>query len=113
MKTQGERLREERERLGLSQTDFAAIGGLKKLAQISYEQDKRSPDGGYFAAIAAAGADVQYIITGERSDKPLPQREVALLDNYRQSDERGKRIIEQTASVAAESLDVKQEWKAG
>lgn len=108
MKTQGERLREERERLGFNQTDFAAIGGLKKLAQLSYEQDKRSPDGGYFAAIAAAGADVQYIITGERSDKVLPQREAALLDNYRQSDERGRRIIEQTASAAAEPLEMRQ-----
>ncbi|MDG4552851.1 MAG: transcriptional regulator [Candidatus Competibacter sp.] len=102
MKTQGERLREERERLGFNQTDFAAIGGLKKLAQINYEQDKRAPDSAYLAAIAAAGADVQYIITGQRSVERLPSREAALLDNYRHSDEKGRKIIEQTAFATAE-----------
>lgn len=108
MKTQGERLREERERLGFNQTDFAALGGLKKLAQIGYEQDKRSPDSAYLAAISAAGADVLYVITGQRSGEALPKREAALLDNYRQTDEQGKRIIEQTASAAAEPHEVKQ-----
>ncbi len=107
-KTKGERLREERERLEFNQTDFAAIGGMKKLAQISYEQDKRSPDGEYFSAIAAVGADVQYIITGRRSGEMLPPRESALVENYRATDEKGKRIIEQTASAAAQPLDVKK-----
>lgn len=105
MNTQGERLREERERLGFNQTDFAALGGLTKLTQLNYEQNKRAPDGTYLAAIAKVGADVQYIITGQRSGERLPSREAALLDNYRQSDERGKRIIEQTANLAAEPCE--------
>lgn len=108
MDTKGARLREERERLGFNQADFAAIGGLQKLAQIKYEQDKRAPDGDYFAAIAAVGADVLYIITGQRTGSALPHREAALIDNYRQSDERGKRIIEQTASAAAQPDELKR-----
>lgn len=111
MKTQGVRLREERERLGLNQTDFAAIGGLKKLAQISYEQDKRSPDGVYFAAIAAIGADVQYIITGQRSGAVLPPREAALLDNYRHCDDQGRRMIEGVADLAAQPSALKASGK--
>lgn len=111
MKTQGERLREERERLGLNQTDFAAIGGLKKLAQLSYEQDKRSPDGVYFEAIAAVGSDVQYIITGQRSAVVLPPREAALLDNYRYCDDQGRRMIEGVADLAAQSPPLKTSGK--
>ena len=45
---------------------------------------------------------MQYIITGQRSGERLPNREASLLDNYRHSDERGKKFIEQTATLAAE-----------
>lgn len=62
-----ERLKEERIRLGLNQSQFAAIGGVQKGAQINYEQGKRNPDSDYLAAIAISGVDVQYILTGVRS----------------------------------------------
>lgn len=62
----GDRLRSERERLGLNQTEFGQLGGVKKLAQINYEKGDRQPDAAYLAAIAAAGADVLYILTGSR-----------------------------------------------
>lgn len=63
----GERLREERERLGYNQTDFGAFGGVGKKAQSNYEGNGRSPDADYLAGIAKAGADIAYIITGVRS----------------------------------------------
>ena len=63
--------------------------------------------------LEAMGADAVYILTGRRSCGALPPREAALVDNYRATDERGRRIIEQTASVAAESFDMKQGKKAG
>lgn len=63
----GERLREERIRLGLSQTVFGTKGGVTKKTQMLYEADERSPDGVYLAAIAMAKADVLYILTGQRS----------------------------------------------
>lgn len=66
MSTFGERLREERQRLGLNQTEFAACANVQKRAQINYESGERSPDADYLTAIAAAGADVQYIVTGVR-----------------------------------------------
>lgn len=62
-----ERLKEERIRLGLNQTDFGAIGGVQKNSQVKYESGARHPDAPYLEAIAAAGADVNYILTGARA----------------------------------------------
>jgi transcriptional regulator with XRE-family HTH domain len=64
--TIGQRLRQERERLGMNQTDFAEVGGASKRAQIRYEADERSPDAHYLAAIAKAGADILFFVTGKK-----------------------------------------------
>ena len=69
--TIGKRLKEERERLGFNQTDFAAIGGVGRKSQFNYEDDERKADSAYLSAIAAIGADVRYILTGQR-DGPKP-----------------------------------------
>lgn len=58
--------------------------------------------------MAAAGADVLYILTGQRSQPAppaaeLPPRVRALVDNYIHTDETGRQIIEATASAAAQS----------
>jgi DNA-binding XRE family transcriptional regulator len=66
----GCRLKEERERLGLSQTAFAALGGASKGSQILYEKGKPCPSD-YLSAIAAHGADVLYILTGRREQPAL------------------------------------------
>jgi transcriptional regulator with XRE-family HTH domain len=52
----------------MSQTEFAALGGASKRAQIRYESGERSPDAEYLAGIAARGADVLYIVTGKRAE---------------------------------------------
>lgn len=66
MSTFSERLREERAKTGMSQTEFAAVAGVGKQSQINYEGEKRQPDAAYLAAIAEIGADVLYILTGRR-----------------------------------------------
>lgn len=63
----GERLEEERERLGKKKGEMASIGGVVGSAYTNYLEGKRAPDADFLAAIAAAGADVQYILTGIRS----------------------------------------------
>lgn len=70
----GMRLREERDRLDMNQDDFAALGALTKRALSRYEKDERSPDAAFLAAIAAAGADVLYVVTGVHAGgvKPAP-----------------------------------------
>ncbi|WP_211461797.1 helix-turn-helix domain-containing protein [Collimonas silvisoli] len=90
MRSIGEILKEERQRLGMNQDDFAAVGGLKRRAQTLYEQDERAPDALYLRALAAIGVDVQYILTGEKSSSALAQDEKELLSGYRNLDIRGK-----------------------
>ncbi|MDD2721647.1 MAG: helix-turn-helix transcriptional regulator [Gallionella sp.] len=84
MSTIGCRLREERERFGLNQTDFGAFGGVQKQAQLKYEKDERQPDAAYLAAIASMGADVLYILTGMRNENTaFSPTELAYLRNCR------------------------------
>lgn len=143
MSTIGERLREERERLGLSQPAFAEVGGVQKRAQINYEKDERHPDAAYLAAVAEAGVDVLYVLTGQHAQnvtgqsyvstsrhvtenvhpvthsvaaEPLGEyrlnrREKALLENYRGSDEEGRRAMESTASALAHRDSAKKKGR--
>lgn len=80
-----ERLKEERKRLGLSQTEFARLGGVGKTTQINYESGERSPDADYLAAIAIVGVDVQYILTETRSSMALAPEERFLIKQFRAS----------------------------
>ena len=79
--TLGKRLREVREAVGLTQTEFGAVGDVKKFAQIKFEQDKQVPGGKYLLLLHDAGYDVAYILTGVRAAST--PAEAALLDNYR------------------------------
>lgn len=65
----GDRLKEERERLGFNQTEFAAKAGVSKNSQYNYEKGERSPDATCLAAIAENGVDILYVVTGEH--KPV------------------------------------------
>lgn len=66
-----DRIREAREALGLSQQAIAEMCGVTARSQRNYESGERMPDAAYLSAIAAAGADVRYILTGRR-DGPAP-----------------------------------------
>jgi transcriptional regulator with XRE-family HTH domain len=82
----GARLREERERLGLSQRAFGEIGGVEPNAQGKYESGDRTPKADYLAAVAAKGVDVLYVLTGARTPSPienLSQVEEWVLGSYR------------------------------
>lgn len=78
----GSRLKEERSRLEFSQEAFGEVGGVRKQAQLNYEKDERSPDANYLGAIAEIGADVQYIVTGQRQGHGIGESAIhqAVLD---------------------------------
>jgi transcriptional regulator with XRE-family HTH domain len=86
--TISERLKTERENLGLSQQALADACGISARSQRNYESGERSPDADYLAAIAKAGADVRYILTGSR-EGPAPEvltsEERVMLDYFRQA----------------------------
>jgi transcriptional regulator with XRE-family HTH domain len=60
----GIRLKSERKRLDLSQQALGAIGGIEANAQGLYERGKRFPNAGYLGAVAQAGVDILFVITG-------------------------------------------------
>ncbi|MDR3378655.1 MAG: hypothetical protein P4M10_08220 [Verrucomicrobiae bacterium] len=81
----GERLREERERLGMSQAAFGALGGVLKLAQLNYEKGARLPSYQYFDKLREKPEiDVGYILSGEREGD---------LQHYRQAEARVNTLI--------------------
>lgn len=65
----GKRLKEERERLGLSQAKFAELCGVGRTAQFNYERDERHPATDYLDAAEQLGVDVHYVFTGTRKGK--------------------------------------------
>ena len=65
----GERIAEERKRLGFTQAAFAQRLGVSLSSQKRYEIDDRSPDIHYVGAMAEVGSDVAYIIMGTRATK--------------------------------------------
>jgi transcriptional regulator with XRE-family HTH domain len=75
-----DRLKEERTRMSVNQSEFAKIGGVQKNAQIKYEKGERSPDVDYLQRISASGVDVLYLLTGRRDgQKKLSQSTENLL----------------------------------
>lgn len=102
----GERLREERKRLGLSQADFGALGGVKANAQGKYEADERSPDSGYLEGLAAAGIDVLYVLTGKRTPVTadgLADDESEVLNHYRSMPDGDRAAVRRMTMALAES----------
>lgn len=105
-----ERLRTERDRIGLNQTEFGDIAGVKRNAQMNYENGSRSPDANYLAAIAAEGVDVGYVITGKRSvtqesiDAELKQLSTAWEAIAQALQEANKKLSAGKMRLAAESL---------
>ncbi|WP_247319020.1 helix-turn-helix domain-containing protein [Ralstonia pseudosolanacearum] len=88
--TIGGRLREERKRLGHSQSQFAELAGVHKNAQGNYESDLRRPDTDYLVQIAQAGVDVPYVLFGEHSSASLAPDEAMLLHGWRRLDKRAR-----------------------
>lgn len=80
----GERLKEERERIGLTQSVFGAVGGVQKQAQLKYESGLRNPASEYLIAISKIGVDVNYVLFGTRAGGIiLTDEEEQLLATFR------------------------------
>ena len=101
----GDRLKEERLRLGLNQSDFAALAQVTKNSQLNYEKGDRSPDAEYLAAVAGAGVDVLYVVTGERKPtqaESISAEEAALIARYRELPEADRAAMARMATAMAE-----------
>ena len=72
--TFGERLKEERKRLGMNQTEFALLGGVAKFTQLTYEKGDSTPNLDYLRKLHEAGIDAHYVLTGEYMPAPTSEK---------------------------------------
>lgn len=101
----GLRLRKERERLQLSQYTFGQIGGVEVNAQGKYESGCRLPKADYLVAVAAAGVDILFVLTGTATPIPLNNLSVteeSVLFNFRSLHPRDQDTIGQLTISMAE-----------
>lgn len=105
----GERIAEERKRMGLSQAAFAERVGVSFSSQRRYENETRTPDTEYLSALVDVGVDMDYVFTGKRD---IPERwearansrilvNIALALNI-ESDAFGEATMEAFAQTVAE-----------
>ena len=98
------RLQVERKRLGFSQELLASHVGSTKRSVINWEGGAATPSAEVLTGYAAAGADVLFIVTGQRSqalppEATLPKDEQALLDAYRACAPEARRNLIATAAL--------------
>lgn len=94
----GFRLKEERKRLRMSQSEFGMIAGIRRLAQQQYEQEKSSPSITYLSKIMVAGADLDYLLFGQRSVTGINRDAMERIEH---------RAFEMMESLAIEHADEK------
>lgn len=82
-----ERLREERERLGLSQVAVASRLAVGKNTYLRYETGETSPTARHLAELDRIGMDVYYIVVGERTGNELGAEYGNLISAYSQCSE--------------------------
>lgn len=87
MVTLGERLRDERKKLQLSQAEFAKLVGFSRNAQAIYERDESLPGTAYLLRLSEVGLDVRYVLTGHRTPDvgDISNDELELIKLYRQA----------------------------
>ena len=100
MSSVGERLREERTRLGLTQQELGAACGVHRRAVVNYESDENYPGGAFLGAALRAGMDVHYVLSGSRN-AALATDELGLLAAWR----RANAQVRQMVSVMLSGMD--------
>ncbi|XXQ53559.1 helix-turn-helix domain-containing protein [Xenophilus aerolatus] len=95
----GERLRQERDRLGLSQQALADLIGVQRAMLSRYERGVAEPGASALMKLAGAGINVSFVLFGAQvatgndsgtTTRVLTPEQAALLDNYEAADERGR-----------------------
>lgn len=98
----GERLKEERLRVGVSQVDFADACGSSRNALLQWERGEATPNAAVLAVMGGLGVDVLYVITGNRAGESaltLAPDERGLLSAWRQADAKGRALLAAAADV--------------
>ncbi|MBA0180354.1 MULTISPECIES: helix-turn-helix domain-containing protein [Pectobacterium] len=79
-----ERLKSERKRLSLNQADVAELCGVSRETWGKYERGSMVPGGDVLLSFAMAGANIQFVLTGEESGGvALSRDEIELVKSFR------------------------------
>jgi len=110
------RLAEERARLWDTQQHAADFFGVSRVTWGQYERGNATPTGDVLTGLAQQGADVLYILTGQRlptshlsvvpDPPPRPDvnaEEARLLSDFRLCDAQGKAVIRAASRAAAQA----------
>lgn len=81
----GQRLWQERTRLGLTQTEMAQRGGVVMRTYADYESGRSSPKAENLQQWAGSGVDVLYVVTGQATGSKLSADEMTVLGYWRES----------------------------
>jgi len=106
----GERLREERDRLGMNQTDFGIAAGVSRGTQKAYELESSSPDIRYLAALQGIAVDVHFVLTGSRhliDAANLSEEESLVLQQFRSLPEHDRASVKRLTGALAATLQTK------
>lgn len=89
----GARIKEERERLKLTLSEFAEIAGAGKRTLSDWEKGATYPTALQLSALHTIGVDVTYIVIGQRSQAAITPEEQVMLDAYRKLPEENKKHL--------------------
>lgn len=98
------RLKEERDRLKLTQEVFGTHASAKKRTVADWESGISSPTAIQMQSLSLIGVDVQYVVTGRRSvdvASTLNEAEEKIINTYRRADTEGKTTINHVINLVA------------
>lgn len=81
----GSRIKEERIRIGSTQSDLASLAGATRHSVANWESGSAQPPAVAIAAMEAAGVDVLYVVTGKRNapnQLPTADSETVAIPQY-------------------------------
>lgn len=110
----GDRIREERKKLKLSQAEFAVCADCSRNAQAIYERGESLPGSAYLVKLSEMGIDVQYILTGHRAPiADISMEERALVENYRAMDKAAQLNLQTVSATFAQANLIRNKAKDG
>lgn len=82
----GDRLKLERKRLQLTQDQAAEFAKVSRIVWGKYERNSVEPSVSIIMNFAATGADICYLLTGNRAEKAMDAHESILVTAWRAAD---------------------------
>lgn len=89
----GARLKDERERLGHSQADFAAMCGISKTSLGGYERGETSPNMMMMMVFADFGVDPVFVMTGRKDYSDIGAGDRYVIDMLAKLSERERGAV--------------------